>query len=101
MSENLKCKYCTSEIFHLSQKGQHIKSICAECGKYCRFISQITDEEIETSEKESPGDYTSQFGLHAGKQVKDMPLDYVKYCAHKSRGILQRKCLAFLEEGVK
>jgi hypothetical protein len=91
----LLCQHCQCEAFHLVQKNQHIKSLCASCGKYCRFISQAS-EEVADAIRTLPGEFMPKYGIHKGKYIKDMPKDYIKYCAEKTAGQLQKACAAYL-----
>lgn len=79
---------CGSMIFVLgeykySNETVHIVSHCAECGARGLSPSKKTDKEIEQAfdrNAEVP------FGKHRGTKIKDLPDDYVSWCAKNITG---------------
>lgn len=39
----MKCKHCQSEQYKTEMAGPHLKAVCADCGRYIKFLPQPID----------------------------------------------------------
>lgn len=77
--ENLTCLKC-GNVGHDEKEAvdslgrKHIKASCSKCGSYIKFLS-------------TGKAFKFYFGKYAGKELKDVPVDYLSWCiSNKVKG---------------